>query len=105
VIGIIIGALFSALHVIRFYALAFTLIQMPVSLYFGHYRILKFPASQILRFWLPKVIIANLLIFSIWFGNFYTTSFVTLLLFIETFYKRQNDLQKIYALVIKKIKR
>lgn len=105
VVGIVIGAFFSALHVIRFYALAFTLVQMPVSLYFGHYRILKFSAGQIMRFWMPKVIITNLLIFSIWFGNIYITYLITFLMFIDTFYKRQNDLKKIYALVVKKIRK
>lgn len=97
--GIVLGAFFSAVHIIRFYALSYTLIQIPVGLYFGQYRILKFPAGQIVRFWIPKLILTNLLIFSIWFGNIYTTALVTVLIGIETFYNKQKDLVKIITIV------
>lgn len=99
VAGIIIGAFFSALHVARFYALSYTLIQIPIGLYFGHYKILNFSTSQIINFWLPKLILTNLLIFSIWFGNMYTTSLIMLLLGVDTFYGKQKDISKILVLV------
>jgi O-antigen/teichoic acid export membrane protein len=99
VAGIIVGAFFSALHVARFYALSYTLIQIPVGLYFGHYRILNFSSNQIVRFWFPKLLLTNLLIFSIWFGNIYTTSLIMLLLGIDTFYGKQKDIGKILVLV------
>jgi PST family polysaccharide transporter len=105
VIGIVIGAFFSPLHIIRFYALSFTLVQLPASLYFGHYKILKFSFEQILKFWLPKIILTNLLIFSIWFGNIYITSAIMFLLLIDTFYKKQKDLKKIFLLVSAKLKK
>ncbi len=103
IVGIAIGALFSPLYIIRFYALAFTLIQIPVSLYFGHFRILKFSFQQILKFWIPKVILTNLLIFSIWFGNIYTSSFIMALIAFEAFYYRHKDLRKIFIMVKEKL--
>jgi PST family polysaccharide transporter len=105
VAGIVIGAFFSALHIVRFYALAFALVQTPVSLYVGHYRILNFSPKQILSFWGPKVLLTNLLIFSIWFGNIYISSAIMFLMMLDTFYKRQKDLLKIWRLVRGKLKK
>ncbi len=69
VAGIVAGAFYSSYHVIRFYALAFVVVQIPVDLFFGHYRILKFSAKQIVYFWMPKVILTTGMIFSIWQFN------------------------------------
>ncbi len=103
VVGIVVGAFFSALHILRFYALAFVLIQTPVSLYFGHYKILKFTGRQIIKFWVPKVLLTAGLVFSIWFGNSVITSLVLLLFFFDTIIYQGKDLVKIYYLLKNKL--
>jgi PST family polysaccharide transporter len=97
--GIIIGAFFSALHIIRFYAIAFALVQTPISLYIGHYRVLKFEGRQILKFWIPKVIITNGLVFSIWFGNIYITSLILFIGVLETLLFKSRDMLEISKLL------
>lgn len=103
VAGIVIGAFFSALHIIRFYAIAFALFQTPISLYLGHYRILKFEWRQILVFWLPKVILTNALIFSIWFGNPYITAALMVIFIVETLLFRFKDIYEIALMVKSKL--
>jgi len=103
VVGIVVGIFFSALHILRFYALAFVLIQTPVSLYFGHYKILKFSAKQILKFWVPKVLLTAGLIFSIWFGNPLITSLILVLFFLDTIIYQGRDLVRIYTLLKNKL--
>lgn len=100
VIGIVIGAFFSALHIVRFYAISFAVVQVPVSLYFGHYRILKFSARQIFSFWVPKVLLTIALIFSIWFGTPLITTIIMAIFVFDTVYFRFNDLKEI-ALTLK----
>jgi O-antigen/teichoic acid export membrane protein len=99
VAGIVIGAFFSALHIIRFYALALALLQTPMSLYFGHYRILGFNIRQIFKFWMPKVIITNCLIFSIWFGNIYITSLILIIAIFEAIIFRYKDILEVSILL------
>lgn len=103
VVGIVVGAFFSALHILIFYSLAFILIQTPVSLYFGHYRILKFTGKQILKFWVPKVILTTGLIFSIWFGNQFISGMILLLFLLDTIIYQGKDMVKIYILLKNKL--
>lgn len=103
VVGIVVGAFFSALHILRFYCLAFVLVQTPVSLYFGHYRILKFTWKQILKFWVPKVVLTGGLVFSIWFGSPVITGIILLLFFLDTIIYQGRDLRKIYSLLKNKL--
>ncbi len=101
--GIVVGIFFSALHIIRFYALAFVLIQTPISLYFGHYKILKFSGKQILKFWGPKVVLTAGLVFSIWFGTLLITSILLFLFFLDTIIYQGKDLVRIYKLLKNKL--
>jgi O-antigen/teichoic acid export membrane protein len=98
-VGIIIGTFFSALHIIRFYSLIFVLVQVPVVLYFGHFRILRFTAVQILKFWAVKVLLTAGIIFSIWFGNTLITSLLLVAFLLETVIYQGRDLVKIYRLL------
>jgi O-antigen/teichoic acid export membrane protein len=96
VVGIVVGTFFSPLYILRCYALSFILIQIPVSLYFGHYKILGFTLNQIFKFWGPKIIITALLIFSIWFGNIITTSIIMVFYIFETVFFRFKDIKEVF---------
>lgn len=103
VAGIIVGSFYSALHIIRFYAIAFIFVQTPVNIYFGHYRVLKFTPKQIFRFWIPKMILSGGFIFSIWFGNKYITAGLLLLFVIDTALSQGEDILKIATLLKQKL--
>jgi len=102
VVGITVGAFFSAIHIIRFYALSFLLVQIPVDLYFGHYRILKFKAGDLLKFWGPKVILSIGIVFSIWFGNSYISGALLLLFMTDVILKQGKDILQTISLVYDK---
>jgi O-antigen/teichoic acid export membrane protein len=97
VAGIVVGSFFSSYHIVRFYALAFVLVQIPVDLYFGHYRILKFSAKQILSFWTPRVVLTAGLIFSIWFLNRYVSAVLIVLYLIVDFVQHKDNIIKIFV--------
>jgi O-antigen/teichoic acid export membrane protein len=102
--GIIVGAFFSPLHILRFYALSFILVQTPLSLYYSHYKLFKFTSKQIFKFWVPKMLLTAALIFSIWFGNIYITSFLMAAFVFDTVYFRFNDIKNIVITIKEKLK-
>jgi len=102
ILGIAVGAFFSSLHIIRFYALSFLLAQT-LSLYFGHYKLFKYTLWQLFRFWGPKIIITALMIFSIWFGNKIITASLLLIFILDTIYSHGKDMKKIVFLVKSKL--
>jgi len=103
VVGIIVGALFSSYHVARFYALAFLVVQIPVDLFFGHYRILKFSSKQILLFWTPKVLLTTGLVFSIWFLNRYVSAFIIFVYLALDLLEHWKNIRSIGQLILNKI--
>jgi O-antigen/teichoic acid export membrane protein len=103
VAGIFVGAFFSPLGILRCYSLAFFFVQVPVSLYFGHYRILKFTTRQLMIFWGPKLILSIALLFSIWFGGFLSNSIILGLCFVENILFKSSDYKDLYKLARSKI--
>jgi teichuronic acid exporter len=103
VLGIAVGTIFSPLYILRFYAISFICIQVPLSLYFGHYRILKFTPRQLIIFWLPKVILTIGLIFSIWFGNTLTNSVILFFFIVDSLLLKGSDLKDLLKLIYGRI--
>ena len=103
VAGIVVGTFFSPLHILRFYAIAFIMVQTPVILYFGYYKILNFTKKQIFLFWLPKIILTSAMIFSIWFGNIIITACLMALFVFDTIYFRFSDLKEIFIILKAKL--
>ncbi len=103
VAGITVGAFFSALHVIRFYALSFLLVQVPVVLYYAQYRILKINAGDLLKFWGPKLVLSAGLVFSIWFGNRLISAILLLLFLADTLIFQGKNILQAVVLVKDKI--
>lgn len=103
ILGIVVGAFFSALHILRFYSLSFILIQTPLSMYFGHYKLFKFTPKQIVKFWVPKVVLTAGMIFSIWFGNQIITAVLLVLFLLDTLLTQGKDIKEIFILVKSKL--
>jgi len=102
--GIVVGAFFSPLHIIRFYALSFILVQTPLSLYFSHHKLFKFTFKQIFIFWVPKTLLTAAIIFSIWFGNQYITAILMVLFIFDTVYFRYKDIKAIFRMLSEKLR-
>ncbi len=67
VVAIVFGAFFSSIHIARFYALMFVVIQLPFLLIFGHNKILGFEQKKIILFWGPKIVLTFAILLSLWF--------------------------------------
>jgi hypothetical protein len=105
VLGIVVGAFFSAVHIIRFYAIAFIIVLMPLELYLAHYKIFHFTISQIIRFWVPKLALTAGMIFSIWLGHPVITGILMAAFEFETVYFKFNDIKDIYQAIQSKLKK
>lgn len=81
--SIIVGSLYSVLHIIRFYALFYLVVVIPIVLYVGFYKSFLFSGKRILSFWLPKLLLLIGLVFSVWFGTIQYTSILLGLYFIH----------------------
>lgn len=62
-----LGSIFSTDHMLFFYSTGFILFILPLNLIFGFHRSFKFSVKEVLKFWLPKMIMAVIMLAS----NFY----------------------------------
>ena len=68
-IAIIIGGLISINHILMFIVLNNIFISLPMQAYFGFYKSFKYKTIDILKFWIPIMIIGFGLFLSIYFHN------------------------------------
>lgn len=99
------GALFSYVHVLRFYALSFTLINLPLVMYYGFKRSFGYETREILSFWTLKILLSALLIFSIWLEYRWVTPGLVLLYLVHLIIRQRQDIQNIYKFLLKKARR
>jgi teichuronic acid exporter len=103
--AILCGALFSVVHVARFYALSYILLTVPINLYMGFYKALGFRTGNVLRFWLPKlVLIMGMLVF-IWMDQFFLTSLTLALYMVHIIIFQWNDLKKLVRLLNRRFRK
>jgi O-antigen/teichoic acid export membrane protein len=62
--SIIFGAMFSMIAMVQAYSLCFLIIVLPYNIVFVYYRVLKFDALMLLKFWGPVLSLS----FGIWMG-------------------------------------
>ena len=103
VASIIAGAFFSVLHIIRFYTLFYFIAVIPVVLYVGFYKSFGLSLKEIIAFWVPKIIISILLIFSIWFGNKIYSSILLALYFIHLLFFQWREIINFFGILKKRI--
>lgn len=92
------GAFFSMTHVLRFYALAFVLVDMPLVMYYGFKKSFGYDHSTIIKFWLPKMILSVLMIFSVWFGNTWMTALLAFAYFLHLIVSQKDDIYSVFRL-------
>jgi teichuronic acid exporter len=103
VLSIVIGAFYSVKLIAISYCVCFMVIILPLYIFYGFYRALGFDLADILKFWIPKMIIAYLLLIALIF-NFESWVFGLVILYgIHLFYFQRNDLNKLRNLIMTKI--
>jgi O-antigen/teichoic acid export membrane protein len=103
-LGIFAGAFFSALHVIIFYTIA-NLILVPIQVYIGFYKSLRFKVSELTSFWGPKFVLATAVTFFIYYDFYWLQVAAAILYFFHLMYYQRHDLDKVLTVIrIRKIK-
>ncbi|MBK8805446.1 MAG: oligosaccharide flippase family protein [Bacteroidales bacterium] len=79
--AIAIGAFFSMKMIIILYTCSIVLFIVPINIYFGFYKAFCVPVKQLLSFWLLKLVLVIVMLFSIIF-EYREITLVTLLVFL-----------------------
>lgn len=87
-----IGAIFSMVHVLRFYALAFVIFDIPLVMYYGFKKSFGYDNRTILKFWMPKVLLSVLMIFSVWTAATWITILLCTLYLIHLLISQKDDI-------------
>ncbi len=100
--AIALGAFFSMVHVLRFYALVFIAIDIPFVMYYGFKKSFGFETRVILKFWIPKVLLSLLLVISVWLGTTWLTLLLMTIYLIHLIIDQKEDITKTYSFVVNK---
>ena len=104
ILAIATGAFFSYVHVLRFYALAFVLINLPLVLHYGFRISFGFKPKEILSFWIPKIALSFLMIISIWTKYEWVTFSLALAYLVHLIIRQREDIRNIYRYLVMKFK-
>ncbi|MGM0612398.1 MAG: oligosaccharide flippase family protein [Bacteroidota bacterium] len=88
---VIIGGMFSIMHIIRFLTLGYIFFIIPINIYFGFYRSFKFKPKKMLRFWIPSLIFGMLLLPSIYYSWNQAKWIVLLVYFVFLLYELKSS--------------
>jgi O-antigen/teichoic acid export membrane protein len=96
------GAFFSMVHVLRFYALAFIIFDVPLVMYYGFKKSFGYDTKTILKFWLPKVILSASMVISIWIDYKWITVCLTTIYMIHLLISQKDDIHNLVGFIRKK---
>jgi teichuronic acid exporter len=103
VAAIVTGIFFSVKHVLIFYTLAFILTDVPFVLYYGFKKSFGYGTREILMFWIPKLLLSTLMVFSVWFSFQWVTVILMALYLAHLIANQRDDIFKTFNFLIKKI--
>jgi O-antigen/teichoic acid export membrane protein len=103
--AILFGAVFSTLHVARFYALSYVLVTVPLNIVLGFVKTLKFSPGQVIRFWGPKIILFLGIFVSVWVDRYIITSSLLFLYLLHILVFQWKDVLKIVSLIRNRVGR
>ena len=103
--AIISGAMFSAIHVARFYALSYILFTVPLNLVVGFVKTIKFDPKKVARFWGPKMLLFLGIFVSIWADNIIVTSLLLFLYMFHILILQWSDLLKVLKTIRNRIRK
>jgi len=64
---VIVGSLFSTMHIIKFLTLGYLFFAVPVNTFYGFYKAFGFRVRMLLRFWIPTLLLGMALFVSVHF--------------------------------------
>jgi O-antigen/teichoic acid export membrane protein len=103
VVAIVAGTFFSVAHVLRFYALAFILTDIPFVLYYGFKKSFGYETRDILLFWVPKIVLSAAMVFSVWFSLTWLTIIFMAIYLIHLIANQREDISKTFGYLLKKV--
>jgi teichuronic acid exporter len=86
------GAAFSYVHVMRFYALAFIIVNLPLVVHYGFRLSFGFDLKGLLFFWVPKIALSFFMIISIWIQMEWLTFVLAILYLIHLVIRQKEDI-------------
>jgi O-antigen/teichoic acid export membrane protein len=105
VTAIVSGALISVVHVARFYAVSYILFTVPLNLHVGFIRNLGFTVRQVVRFWLPKLLLLLGTLVAIWLDQYLISAGFLLAYMLHIVVFQYKDLVKLWNLIKRKMGR
>jgi len=95
-VGFIIwGATYSILGVARLYTLGYLFVNVPANLYFSFIKTFKYPVSFVIKFWLPKLVLSTVLLFSVWYSFKLITAGALLLLLVHICFHQRKEISRL----------
>jgi len=104
ILAIVAGAFFSYVHILRFYALSFILINIPLVIHYGFRLSFGIKWREIIVFWIPKIVLSFLLIISIWVDYDWLTIFLSMAYLIHLLILQWEDINNFYNYSLRKLK-
>ncbi len=102
VAAIILGSLYSVLDIARFYSLSYLVLIIPINLVFGFGKTFGFEPRKVINFWLPKLLLYLVMLFSIW-NDIYVISVTAISLYlVHLLFFQRNDINEFFAFLGKK---
>jgi PST family polysaccharide transporter len=98
------GAVFSYVHVLRFYALSFVVVNLPLVMHYGFRLSFGFQMREIVSFWMPKIVLSALMIVSIWTEYQVLTIVFASVYLMHLIIRQRDDIKSVYRYLIKKMK-
>lgn len=99
VLAIGAGAFFSVTHILIFYTLVTVGIGLPINMYYGFKKSFGFETKVILYFWVPKVLLSLLLVFTVWFDYKWITVILMFIYLVHLLIDQREDILKTIAFV------
>jgi O-antigen/teichoic acid export membrane protein len=97
--AIILGSLYSVIAIARFITLTSLTLTIPITLVYGFGKTFGFKPVHVIGFWLPKLVLSLVILFSTWTGNQILSVIAIVLYLFHLVYFQRNDLIKIYVFI------
>jgi PST family polysaccharide transporter len=100
---VIIGGLFSMLHIIQFLTIGLIVVTIPINIYFGFYKAFNFSAKSLFSFWTPLIILGCGLFYAVYEDILYLQISVLILFIVVLLIGMRNTVLSLFKMIKGKI--
>jgi O-antigen/teichoic acid export membrane protein len=104
VISIVIGAFYSIKMIAVCYTVGFMIVVVPYYLYYGFYKTFRFQPKQLVKFWIPKILIGIGILCTVILRQSYLTYGLVILFGIHLAWFQRKDFSNLRMLVMQRVK-